>query len=372
MTTEQSSQNSSISVTSVGIAIVAFAAAVWLLREISDVLVPVAVATIIWAIINGLSHAIRRLPLGGGRRVPEWLALVIAVLLSLVAAYFVGDLIRANAVAIGEEADTYQARLTERLEEINVLMAAWGFDVRLDEVVQGMELNAIIGRIASAFAELVGFAALILIYVIFLLVEQRTFRMKLRAIFQDPGREADFGALFKTLSMRIQEYIWVKTLMSLATALISYAVLSYFEIEFAGFWAFLIFLLNYVPTVGSILGIIIPSIQVLIQTDLETFLIIFLLLGVVPQFIIGNIVEPKVMGTSLDMSPIVILMSLAFWLILWGVPGLFLSVPLTVIIMIICAHFERTQWVAVLLSTNGEIVKSVRKIHISAPEEETA
>ncbi len=120
----------------------------------------------------------------------------------------------------------------------------------------------------------------------------------------------------------------------------------------------MIFILNYIPTVGSTLGAVLPSLQTLVQFgDPTKFLLVLAILGIFPQFMIGNIIEPRFMGRSLNLSPFVIILSLAVWGFIWGVAGLFLAVPLTVIIMIICSHFAPTRWLAILLSRDGQIAE---------------
>ncbi len=340
----------------VGIVIIAFAATVWLLDFAQDVLIPLAVAILVWALINALASALARLPLGP-EKVRSWVSMTLAIVMVLAALYFVGGLITDNAAQIRNNANMYQ----ENVERLLPAFSTWfGVEADLASLLDQINFGSVLGGVALALSTLVGSAIIILIYVTFLLVEQSTFDKKLSVLFQEPKRRADIQHLSSMLSRRIREYLWVKTLMSLLTASISYGVLWYLDVDFASFWAFLIFLLNYVPTIGSILGIIFPAVQVLVQFgDPMLFLGVVVVLGLVPQFTIGNIVEPKVMSTSLNLSPIVILVSLAFWGIIWGIAGLFLAVPITVILMIICAHFEPTRWVAVLLSSNGEIVQAV-------------
>jgi predicted PurR-regulated permease PerM len=132
-------------------------------------------------------------------------------------------------------------------------------------------------------------------------------------------------------------------------------VLHFVGVDFASFWAVLIFLLNFIPTIGSIIATAFPSVLTLIQFDtLGPFIITVSILTTI-QFCIGSLVEPKLMGNRLNLSPIVILLSLGLWGSIWGIPGMFLCVPITVIMMIVCSYFPNTRPAAVLLSGNGRV-----------------
>jgi predicted PurR-regulated permease PerM len=157
------------------------------------------------------------------------------------------------------------------------------------------------------------------------------------------------------ISESIRRYLLIKTIMSLLTAGVSYDVLNMIGVDFAETWTLLIFLLNYIPSIGSILGVIFPALLVLLQFDtLWQFFIIAVLLSSA-QLIIGNVIEPTFMGRTLNLSPFVVIASLAFWSIIWGPVGAFLSVPLTTTLVIACSHVPSFRWIAVLLSADGQI-----------------
>ena len=126
-------------------------------------------------------------------------------------------------------------------------------------------------------------------------------------------------------------------------------------IDYAPFWALLIFMLNYIPTFGSMVGVLFPSLLALVQFDsLTNFFILVPILTAI-QMLIGNVLEPKLMGNSLNLSAIVVLLSLAIWGSIWGIPGMFLSVPITVVLMIIFSNVPQTRAIAILLSSDGDI-----------------
>ena len=128
-----------------------------------------------------------------------------------------------------------------------------------------------------------------------------------------------------------------------------------YGLEFALLWAVLVAFLNFVPYIGSVLGVAIPVLMAVVQfNELGVILTLLLALSAV-QFVIGNFLDPYVMGNSLNLSPFAILISLAVWSELWGIPGAFLAVPITAIITIVFSEFAGTRPIAVLLSKSGRI-----------------
>ena len=196
-----------------------------------------------------------------------------------------------------------------------------------------------------------------MIYVIFLLIEQRSLESKLDALFQDNERRIKIHEILSEIQKDIETYIAIKTLLSFVTGVLSYLILIYIGVDYSEFWAFLIFLLNYIPTIGSLIATIFPALLALIQFESVTsFLIVFISIAFI-QFLIGNILEPRLMGRSLNLSALVVLLSLSLWGSIWGVVGMFLCVPITVILMIVFSNFEKTRPIAVMLSSNGKIDK---------------
>ena len=193
------------------------------------------------------------------------------------------------------------------------------------------------------------------IYVIFLLLEQGTFTNKAKNMFIKPDEREQFQSIMTSIHQQTQTYITVKTSVSLVTAIISFIIMTLFDLNHALVWAILIFILNFIPNIGSIIAIIFPVIMGILQFGKFGIVgALFVVLTLV-QVIVGNFVEPKMMGDQLNISPFVVLISLSVFGAIWGIIGMFLSVPLTVIIMIIFSHFDSTRPIAVLLSGDGNV-----------------
>lgn len=143
--------------------------------------------------------------------------------------------------------------------------------------------------------------------------------------------------------------------MSLLPTFASYAVMKAMALDLAEFWALLIFSMNYIPYIGAWLGVLVPTAVAAIQFgEVSPVLWLAGLLTII-QFTTGSIIEPRVMGRGLNLSPVVMLLGLVFWGTVWGIVGMFMAVPLMVVVMIVCSHVAATRPLAILISADGEV-----------------
>jgi predicted PurR-regulated permease PerM len=203
--------------------------------------------------------------------------------------------------------------------------------------------------------EFLGKFLIVLLYLAFIFLEQRSFESKLLALAKGPERQRAVRSMISQIDADIKVYLGIKTLTSLATGLAGYLIFTAVGLELAGFWALLLFVLNFIPTIGSIAATALPAMMSLVQFEgLGPFLAIVIGLTLVQQAL-GNFIEPRFLGDRLNLSPLVILLSLALWGMVWGISGMMLCVPMTAIAMIILSHIPQTRPVAVILSRNGRI-----------------
>jgi len=319
-----------------------------------DLLIPIAVAIMIWYLLNALARGFHLLPLGN-RHLPNWVSMTLAIVTVLIGLALVAELISGNIAQVSAAAPGYQANIEILIGKASSFA---GFERPPDiaAVFGQIDLRNVATRFASAAAGFAGNFGIVLVYVMFLLFEQKGFDKKLRALFPDRIRRDEIHSLLHRMQEQIQTYVAIKTATSVLTGGVSYGVLKIVGVDFAEFWGFIIFLLNYIPTVGSLLGIIFPALLALVQfsTPVPFFIVLGGIGGV--QFLIGNVLEPRLTGSSLNISPLVVILSLALWGSIWGIVGMFLCVPLTVIAMIILSHFERTRPIAILLSGDGRVM----------------
>ena len=177
--------------------------------------------------------------------------------------------------------------------------------------------------------------AFIAIYVAFLFAAQNSFPKKMDDLWPDVEKRKQAARVGERIRVSIEKYLGIQTLMSLIMTALSFAVMKIFGLDNALFWALVIFILNYIPVVGSVLAGVLPALFALAQFDsvISVGIMAGLLFGV--QFIISNTVQPKMMGDSMNLSALVVILSLVLWQALWGGVGAFLSAPLTVILMIV-------------------------------------
>lgn len=317
-------------------------------------LLPLVIAGAIAYVISILAHGICALRIRG-IGLPKPLAMVIAVGVILAGIGFVINLITVNVTAVTNVAPDYQRNLEALL--LRGYQAVGIEEVpNLKEIIRQIDLRTYLQDFGRTVRALVSSTGIIIVYLIFLLLEQRTFGKKIKALIQDKRKQRDVFVLIDKMRADIRTYVGIKVLTSATTGILSFVVLDLVGVHFASFWAVLIFLLNFIPTIGSIIATIFPSALTLVQFDtIGPFILTISILSSL-QFVIGSLIEPKLMGNRLNLSPLVILLSLGLWGSIWGIPGMFLSVPITVIIMIICSYFPSTRPIAVLLSGDGQVM----------------
>lgn len=327
----------------------AAAGVLFLLSAGRSVLVPLAMAVLAWLLLDALADFYRnRIPRLD--RLPRW-ALVALALVTVVALVVVGyDLVSASLADVDRAAERYQANV-ERMA------AGWAHTLGGAEgarrMVESLDLSGIIQGFVGVVTSLMGNLALILVYVLFLFLEQASFDRKLSALLTDPDRCERVKATTERIREKVRFYVWIKTATSVLTGAATWAVLAWMGVDYPVFWGLAAFFLNFIPILGALLGVAFPALLALIQFPAAgPFFLVLALLGGA-QVLIGNILEPKLLGGSLNLSPLVVLLSLAVWGKVWGVTGMFLCVPLTVAAKIVLSQFDRTRPVSVLLSGDG-------------------
>lgn len=329
------------------------ALAVYMLVVGKEILQPLVISIIIAYLIGSLASSVQQYaPLGS--RVPDWLAMSVAVLLVFVLLWLVVNLIMANIEQVLARAPDYQRSLESILEETAGTLGL-GQIPTLDQMTESLDLASLLSAFLSPLQAIAGNVLTITFYVSFLLLEHKSLRLKLQKLVQDPEREAKIEAAIDSIEIKIRRYVWIKTIISFLTAAFSYLVMRVMGIDFAGFWAVLIFVLNFIPYIGSLIAVAFPVMLTLVQfQSIPMFLIALLLLTTI-QIVVGSVLEPRVMGSSLNLSPLAILLILAIWWSIWGVVGMIICVPMMVIAMIVFAQFPQTRAVAIIMSENGQI-----------------
>jgi len=332
---------------------VVIAATVYLLVAGRGLLLPLVLGLTLWYMVDALADAFEQ-PRLGGVQLPRPVALVAAILAMGGLVWIVGRTIGRNISAVAAAAPAYEGRLQRLIDRAATLVGAEQAPT-LSQLFDRISLTDTLSGIASAAASVVSVAGIVLIYAGFFFVEQVKFRRKLSIIFAGQAHQARLGSVLEQIDRDIRVYLRIKTTLAVATAGLAYVVMRWVGVDFAGFWAVMVFFFYYIPTVGSVLAIVAPALLTLVQFDhLSPFLIVLFVIGTI-QVVMANVIEPAIMGRSLNLSPLVVIVSLMVWGTIWGVVGMFLCVPIMVVLLIVLAHFETTRPVAVLLSADGRI-----------------
>lgn len=325
----------------------------YLLNLGQSILLPLVIAGAIAFLINALAHAIGSVNLRG-IHLPKFLTFVLAVVLILASLSWVIQLITDNVAHVIKQAPSYQANLEIR---INTIYAMLGLEQSpsVHELLKNANFSGLLQGLAKTVSGLAGSTGIIFVYLIFIILEQRTFESKIRALVPQAEQQTAVFRLMQRINRDIRTYLGIKVLTSAATGLLSYLVLEWVGVDSASFWAVLIFLLNFIPTIGSIIATAFPALLTLVQFETWTPFFVVAIVITAIQFCVGSILEPRLMGSKLNLSPLILLLSLSLWGSIWGIPGMFLCVPITVIIVIICSYFPQTRPLAVILSGDGSL-----------------
>jgi predicted PurR-regulated permease PerM len=289
-----------------------------------------------------------------GKGVPSVVAvlLVVLVLLSLIS--LVGVLVGTSLNDFYRALPTYQESFGRKSVEFQDWMGRQGVELPsgiLSDILSPGSVMRFAASLLSSLGGLITNAFVILLTVVFMLLEASSFPIKLRTVLTDPGSSL---VHFSTIAANVNRYIALKTLVSLTTGFVAWIWLAILGVDFAILWGLLTFILNYIPNIGSIIAAIPPTLLALIQFGPGTALLV--LIGyVVINAVLGSILEPRLMGYGLDLSTLVVFISLVAWQWVLGPVGMLLSVPLTMTLKIALESHEDTRWVGLLLGSGKSI-----------------
>lgn len=322
----------------------------WLLVIGKGILLPVVTAVISVYILTSCVAAMRRQPLVG--RLPIWVLRLIVLAGFTVFLVALVLVVTVTVDQLLELAPVYQENLEALLARLTGFFGVrtnptWE-EIR-DATVGRMDMRSLLGALLASLTSFGGSVFLVVVYAGFLFGERASFRGKLDAAFPK-GQAAQTREVIADINTRIGEYLAVKTLINVVLGCASYLILWAMDVDFALFWAVMIGMMNYIPYVGSMIGVAFPVILSLAQFGSVYTSVLLAALLTSAQMLVGNVLEPRLIGRQLNLSPFVVLVALSVWAALWGIPGAILAIPMTSMITIICAAFPATRFVAVLLS----------------------
>ena len=310
-------------------------------------LLPLFLALFFYIILNSISKNLIDFTKKYLLVINEAFSFFFIFLLSLTFAYFLFQLLKINVVSIIENSDQYQKNLNFFLELIsrNTILEAF----LSENLLKDINLIGIFSNLLNLIKSFTGNFTLVLVYLIFIVIEEKFFIVKLNLVLKNENKKK----LFSKINNDIYNYFRIKTFTSLLTALFTFMILFFLNNELSITFAIFAFFLNFIPYIGSLLAVVLPSLFATIQF-MEFFTpILTLILLLVSQIFIGNFLETKLMGKTLNISPIALIIFLSLMGKIWGLVGMFLSVPLLVILIIFLNNFKETKKIAIFLTEKG-------------------
>jgi predicted PurR-regulated permease PerM len=320
-----------------------------ILKELKSIFIPLFMALLLYFFFNGAVKKLRKM------KVPQVFVLTFLLIFIFIVFYLFGVLIYSGVSSFIAKFPEYSAKFTEMasglLESLKLpLDMMENFDPK--DIKSALDISEVTSIVSSTFGDIGSFFGnliMVLLFLMFMLAGRRSLTGRVNKAFTDDKAD-QIKYIINSIENQVQHYLLIKTFVSFLTALIGGVILIIGGIDFAIFSALLIFVLNFIPNFGSIIATIFPITVGLLKYGFSVKVILAGVFLMLIQFIIGNVFEPKLTGKSLNLSPIVILISLIFWGYVWGIVGMMLAVPLTSAIKIIFHHIEVLKPISEIIS----------------------
>ncbi len=327
--------------------------ACWALRKIME---PFVLAVFLLLMVDGLARALRdRVP-----RFPPKAALPVAIALILGLFALAIWMTAGTATDIASQSHAYEQRINAVLDQGSQKL---GLKESPTVAVLIHKANPAhyAGVLTEALRGIGESAVFVLIYFGFLVASRQGFIKKEAELFPEQGERREAVRVFDRIRQGVESYVWVQTVVGVIIAGVSALIMLGFGLSHVMFWTMIIFLANYIPAIGAALGVLLPPIFGLVELDALWKPIVMLVMLECVHFGVSHVIQPRMQGKSLNVDPIVVLLALTFWGVIWGVTGAFLSTPLTVMAMAILAEFKGGRPIAILLSGDGRPYADTRR-----------
>lgn len=322
-----------------------------------SIIIPFVVSLLIWFVVKKTRNSLDKIEFIH-RYIPKWIKTFLATILVFSLLLFIGKMLTSNIERLILSSEQYLSNvevISQKISEMIKDLVGTDVSKNIDGFIKNVIDPAYFSSLFSSLSGILGNMMMIVFYTIFLFIEEGLFDHKIGLIVGEGEKHEQFTSTMKKIDKMLSRYIVLKSLINFVTASIAYVVLFSVGIDSPFFWAALIFFFSFIPSIGPILGTTLPAIFSLIQfAEFLPFLIILFVIGSF-QVAIGNYLEPRIMGNTLNISPLFGIVALAVWGSLWGITGMLLSVPITVAMIIVMAQFPNTRKFAILLSEKGKL-----------------
>ena len=334
-----------------------------ILKVLKQVVLPVVIAGFLFAAVNPLLTFFKKI------KIPNGLAMLLSMVVLILAILLLVNIliIMTNVLVVG------LPKYVDRINEVNGLLS--GYIIKyIDNVPDDFSLLSLLEvdwyafvmglltSVSTVTLDIISDIAFILLFVFFMLLEQNTFIPKIVYCFN--STQDNVSSFFSKANKQLAKYIVIKVIISGFTGLFFYLTAIITGLDFAIVWGVLAFFLNFIPTIGSIVVTALTVVMAIVQFLPDwTKVAYVLVLTILTQQVWGNIIDPKLQGEQLNLSPLVILVALTIWSYIWGIAGMFLAVPIVAVVQLLCSVSETTRPLAVFLSTGKTfLVKDVKKV----------
>ncbi len=314
----------------------------------ASLIIPFIIALLFSFAIIGLSNFFKSF------RIPAFISFILSLSTYIFVLWWLWKMMNSNIQDLVRLLPEYQSRISE------IILGLFSYfhipePASLSDLLSKLDFQYIFTLVLEWFTSIFSSAWIILFYVLFILLEYRYFKEKLTLMINDNVNKKHVFDIIDKIRRDIKAYFVIKTIVSLVVAALSYIFLKIFWLDFSLFWSILTFILNFIPNIGSIISVSLAALFSLIQfNSYYTFVLIISGLTSI-HILMWNIIEPKFMWNKLNLSPLVIIISLWFWWAIWWIVWMLLSVPIMVILNIIFAKIPSTRNIAILLSEKWEL-----------------
>ncbi len=333
-----------------------------ILITFKDILIPITIAILLTYLFHPLLELLKE-----KLRIPRPVGLILIFILNFAVFYVLGLIFISSFGGFSAKIEFYGGRLSQITRDI---LGPFNLTVRELEGMLGLEIQkfdaggllrklfdaGIIQGFVSSFSNLISNFFIVMLFWVFMIMGKNKFEERLKVAFSSSS--VDTERQIQAINEQLQSYLIIKTLISLATGVTFTVILTIYGIDFALFWGLLAFVLNYIPNIGSLLATLFPILIALLEYGFGFTSISIAVLLLIAQSIYGNIIEPKFLGRTMDLSPVFILFSLIFWGWVWGIVGMFLAVPLAAILKILCSNIDPLKPIAIIIGTKAEPIQN--------------
>lgn len=318
---------------------VAFIITVFFLKELRNIFIPLFLAVFFAFLFGPMVSFLSR------KKVPNFVIMILVLVIVSVALFLVGTVVYASVTSFANEFPKYQDKVIIGFNsfmsqlKIPIEDARYFFRDKVNwlEIADRMSLQTVITSTMGSFLDFIVSLILMILLLMFIIAERKNINERLEGLLQKSKSYFKPGIVTE-IQKKVQTYVSRKTVISLGTAVSAMVIMSSFRLDFIVILGVLTFILNFIPSIGSIIATIFPITIYLLQYGFDGNFILMSTLLVISQFLFGNVLDPRYLGQGLKLSPLFIIVSLFFWAWLWGPIGMILCVPIQSIIALILKY----------------------------------